>query len=56
MPFIEMPSPDPYSPLISELLKPDPIVQNGYLEVPKRPGLGFKLNEATVDKYRVEPS
>jgi L-alanine-DL-glutamate epimerase-like enolase superfamily enzyme len=56
MPFIEMPSPAPYSPLISELLKPDPVVQNGYLDVPKRPGLGYELNETTVDKYRVEPS
>lgn len=56
MPYIEMPSPDPYSPLISELLKPDPIPENGFLEVPKRPGLGFELNEKTVEKYRTEPS
>lgn len=55
MPYIEMPSPHPYSPLISELLEPTLIPKNGYIEVPKKPGLGFKLNERTVEKYRVEP-
>jgi L-alanine-DL-glutamate epimerase-like enolase superfamily enzyme len=56
MPYIEMPSPDPYSPLISELLKPDPVPDKGFLQVPDRPGLGFELNETTVEKYRTEPS
>lgn len=55
MPYIEMPSPDPYSPLISELLDPTLMLNNGYLDVPIKPGLGFKLNEKTVEKYRVEP-
>jgi L-alanine-DL-glutamate epimerase-like enolase superfamily enzyme len=56
MPYIEMPSPDPYSPLVSELLEPDPVPRNGFLEVPQRPGLGYELNEKTVEKYRTEPS
>ena len=56
MPYIEMSSPDPYSPLISELLKPDPVPQDGFLEVPRRPGLGYELNEKTVEKYRTQPS
>ncbi len=55
MPYIEMPSPYPYSPLISELLDPTPIPRNGYVDVPKKPGLGFKLNEKIIDKYKVEP-
>jgi L-rhamnonate dehydratase len=55
MPYIEMPSPSPYSPLVSELLEPTPIQEGGYIEVPREPGLGFKLNEKTVEKYRVEP-
>jgi len=55
MPYIEMPSPYPYSPLVSELLTPDPMPKNGYLEVPQGPGLGFRLDERTVSKYRVDP-
>ncbi|MEM2041453.1 MAG: mandelate racemase/muconate lactonizing enzyme family protein [Nitrososphaerota archaeon] len=55
MPYIEMPSPRPYSPLISELLDPPLIVQDGYIEVPKKAGLGFRINEKTIDRYKVEP-
>lgn len=55
MPYIEMPSPYPYSPLISELLDPPLKLRGGYLDVPTRPGLGFELNEKIVEKYRVEP-
>jgi L-alanine-DL-glutamate epimerase-like enolase superfamily enzyme len=55
MPYIEMPSLHPYSPLISELLIPAPTPKDGYIEVPTTPGLGFKLNEKTIEKYRVEP-
>jgi L-alanine-DL-glutamate epimerase-like enolase superfamily enzyme len=55
MPYIEMPSPYPYSPLISELLIPTPTPKDGYIEVPTKPGLGFKLNEKTIEKYRVDP-
>jgi L-alanine-DL-glutamate epimerase-like enolase superfamily enzyme len=54
MPYIEMPSPEPHSPLVSQLLTPDIEPNNGLLEVPNRPGLGFELNEKTLEKYRVE--
>jgi len=57
MPYIEYPLAFPDSPLISDLLvpslKPD---SNGRIEVPKRPGLGFTLNEDLVKRYRVAPS
>jgi len=49
-----MPSPEPHSPLVSQLLTPDIEPNNGLLEVPNRPGLGFELNEKTLEKYRVE--
>jgi L-alanine-DL-glutamate epimerase-like enolase superfamily enzyme len=57
MPYIEYPLAFPDSPLISDLLvpslKPD---SNGRIEVPKRPGLGFRLNEQLVKRHRVAPS
>jgi L-alanine-DL-glutamate epimerase-like enolase superfamily enzyme len=47
----------PESPLISDLLipalRPD---SSGWIDVPKRPGLGFTLNEELVKRYRVPPS
>jgi L-alanine-DL-glutamate epimerase-like enolase superfamily enzyme len=55
MPYIEMPSPEPYSDLVSKLLVPDIVLSNGYIEVPNKPGLGFKLNEKIIEKYMVEP-
>lgn len=56
MPYIEYPLAFPGSPLISELLIPTLAPDaDGWIEVPKRPGLGFTLNEAMVEKYRVEP-
>ena len=56
MPFIEYPLPFPDSPTISQLLDP-PLVPDaeGFIKVPRRPGLGFTLNEDTVARYRVEP-
>lgn len=57
MPYIEYPIAIPHSPLITDLLvpelKPD---ANGWIEVPRRPGLGFTLNEDLVKRYRVKPS
>ncbi len=55
MPYIEMPSPHPHSPLVSELLEPTPSPTSGYVEVPREAGLGFKLKEKTIEKYRVNP-
>ncbi|MCS7138399.1 MAG: mandelate racemase/muconate lactonizing enzyme family protein [Candidatus Caldarchaeum sp.] len=54
MPYIEMPSPHPYSPLVSELLIPTPQPVNGMIEVPKSPGLGYRINEKILEKYRVD--
>ena len=57
MPYIEYPLAFPDSPLISRLLVPDLQPDaDGWIEVPKRPGLGFSLNEDLVNKYRVKPS
>jgi len=56
MPYFEYPIAFPDSPIISELLIPNPAPdQDGFIEVPKRPGLGFVLNEDVVEKYRVKP-
>jgi L-alanine-DL-glutamate epimerase-like enolase superfamily enzyme len=53
MPYFEFPTEFPESPAVRELLvpplKPD---ADGMIEVPKRPGLGFTLNEDVVSKYR----
>ncbi len=53
MPYFEFPTEFPASPAVRELLIP-PLVPDadGMIEVPKRPGLGFSLNEDIVNKYR----
>jgi L-alanine-DL-glutamate epimerase-like enolase superfamily enzyme len=57
MPYIEYPLAFPDSPLITDLLvpalRPD---AEGWIEVPRRPGLGFVLDEALVKRYRVAAS
>jgi L-alanine-DL-glutamate epimerase-like enolase superfamily enzyme len=56
MPYFETPMAFPDSPIISELL--DPVIeldQEGTIEVPDRPGLGFELNEDVVSRFRVDP-
>ncbi|HEY3342192.1 MAG TPA: mandelate racemase/muconate lactonizing enzyme family protein [Anaerolineae bacterium] len=56
MPYFEYPVAFPDSPIVSELLDP-PLVPDadGSIEVPHRPGLGVRLNEDTVKRFRVEP-
>jgi len=56
MPYFEYPLAFPDSPIISELLDP-PLMPDaeGFIEVPRRPGLGFTLNEGVVARYRVKP-
>ncbi len=54
MPYIEYPFPIPSSPLVSELVEPSFLPKNGLIDVPKSPGLGIKLNEKIVEKYRVD--
>ena len=56
MPYFEYSLAFPDSPIISELLVPKVTVdREGGIDVPRRPGLGFSLNEDVVEKYRVEP-
>ncbi len=56
MPYFEYPLAFPDSPIVSELLDP-PLTPNpdGTIDVPRRPGLGVRLNEETVRRFRVEP-
>jgi L-alanine-DL-glutamate epimerase-like enolase superfamily enzyme len=57
MPYIEYPIEIPHSPLITDLLVPDLKPDaHGWIEVPKRPGLGFTLSEDLVKRHRVKPS
>ena len=56
MPYFEMPIAFPDSPIISELLLPAvELDADGMVEAPKRPGLGFALNEEVVERFRVDP-
>ena len=56
MPYLEYPIAHPDSPIVSELLKPtlEPDA-DGRIAVPRRPGLGFRLNPRVLDRYRVAP-
>jgi len=57
MPYFEYPVAFPPSPLISDLLVP-PLAPDaqGWIEVARRPGLGFRLNDEIVNRFRVQPS
>jgi L-alanine-DL-glutamate epimerase-like enolase superfamily enzyme len=56
MPYLEYPLAFPDSPIISDLLEPRlELEDDGTIAVPRRPGLGFRLNEDVVRDYRVEP-
>ncbi len=56
MPYFEYPMAFPDSPVISELLEPAITVNpDGTIDGPTRPGLGVRLNEETVARYRVKP-
>jgi L-alanine-DL-glutamate epimerase-like enolase superfamily enzyme len=56
MPYFEFPIAFPDSPIISELLEPRlELEDDGTIAVPRRPGLGFRLNEDVVREYHVEP-
>ena len=56
IPYFEYPIAIPDSPIISDLLEPSLVPDaDGTIVVPQRPGLGFRLNEAVVREFRVEP-
>jgi len=40
-------------PLLWELPDGFPIIENGYMRVPEQPGLGVKLREDVIERYRV---
>jgi L-alanine-DL-glutamate epimerase-like enolase superfamily enzyme len=54
-PFFEFISPRVYdSPLRRELVSPEPVVTDGYMDLPEGAGLGIELNEETVERYRAD--
>ena len=56
MPYFEFPLAFPKTPLVTDLLIPKiKILENGNIEVPNRPGLGFDLNEDVIKEYGVDP-
>lgn len=40
------------TPIRKEMLASDFTVKDGYVDVPKGPGLGIELNEDAIQKYR----
>ena len=54
-PLFEYVSPKVFdSPLRRELVSPEPIVKDGYMELPTAPGLGIELNEELVERWRID--
>ena len=54
-PLFEFISPHVYdSPLRRELVSPEPTVRDGLMDLPVGPGLGIELNEAIVERYRID--
>ncbi|MGH6933449.1 MAG: mandelate racemase/muconate lactonizing enzyme family protein [Dongiaceae bacterium] len=54
-PYFEFISPRVYdSPLRRDLVSPEPVVRDGYMELPTGVGLGLELNEETVERYRID--
>jgi L-alanine-DL-glutamate epimerase-like enolase superfamily enzyme len=41
-------------PLSRELVKEPPTLVDGYVQVPCGPGLGVEVDEAALEKYRVQ--
>ena len=42
-----------FNPMLRELVKEDFVINNGEVEIPDRPGLGFTVNEDFVERYAV---
>jgi L-alanine-DL-glutamate epimerase-like enolase superfamily enzyme len=54
-PFIEMFSPQLFeSPLRSELVRPEPVIEDGAIPLPSAPGLGVELVDEIVEQYRAD--
>ena len=54
-PLFEYVSPKVFdSPLRRELVSPEPVLNDGYMELPTAPGLGIELNEELVERWRID--
>ena len=54
-PLFEYVSPKVFdSPLRRELVSPEPVLTEGYMELPTAPGLGIELNEELVERWRID--
>jgi L-alanine-DL-glutamate epimerase-like enolase superfamily enzyme len=54
-PYFELLHPDLYdSPLRRDLVRPEPEIRDGVMDVPRAPGLGIELDEDALARYRVE--
>lgn len=54
-PLFEFISPHVYdSPLRRDLVSPEPTLDGGLMDLPTGPGLGIELNEAVVERYRID--
>jgi len=54
-PLFEYVSPKVFdSPLRRELVSPEPVLKDGYMELPTAPGLGIELNEELVERWRID--
>jgi L-alanine-DL-glutamate epimerase-like enolase superfamily enzyme len=54
-PMFEYVSPRVFdSPLRRELVSPEPVLTEGYMELPTAPGLGIELNEELVERWRID--
>ena len=42
-------------PFLNDLFHPMPVIEDGYLKLPDRPGLGIELDEEAVAKYERKP-
>lgn len=54
-PLFEYISPQVFdSPLRRELVSPEPVITDGFMELPTAPGLGIELNEELVERWRTD--
>src|SRR4029077_6347252 len=54
-PLFEYVSPQVFdSPLRLEVVAPEPVVTDGFMELPTAPGLGIELNEELVERWRTD--
>jgi L-rhamnonate dehydratase len=54
-PLFEYISPKVFdSPLRRELVSPEPVLKDGFMDLPTGPGLGIELNEELVERWRTD--